>query len=156
MNIFVASWFFPPATSSEGIVTYKLLRNSRHHYDVFSSTSKQWGYKAAMRMRGEKNIDICTVETDDISEWVDFCVAQFEKRYAQQKYDCVMTRSTPPESILVGLRIKEKYPQVRWIASLADPVANNPYELKAYVDNSVTLSAGEKAAPDRGKNGLPD
>lgn len=146
MNIFVASWFFPPATSSEGIVTYKLLRNSRHHYDVFSSTSKQWGYKAAMRMRGEKNIDIYTVETDDISEWVDFCVAQFEKRYAQQKYDCVMTRSTPPESILVGLRIKEKYPQVRWIASLADPVANNPYELKAYVDDSVTLSAGEKAA----------
>lgn len=146
MNIFVASWFFPPATSSEGIVTYKLLRNSRHHYDVFSSTSKQWGYKAAMRMRGEKNIDTYTVETDDISEWVDFCVAQFEKRYAQQKYDCVMTRSTPPESILVGLRIKEKYPQVRWIASLADPVANNPYELKAYVDDSVTLSAGEKAA----------
>ena len=92
MNIFVASWFFPPATSSEGIVTYKLLRNSRHHYDVFSSTSKQWGYKAAMRMRGEKNIDTYTVETDDISEWVDFCVAQFEKRYAQQKYDCVMTR----------------------------------------------------------------
>lgn len=146
MNVFVASWFFPPATSSEGIVTYKLLRNSRHTYDVFSSTSKQWGYKASMQMRGEKNITQYTIETDDIQEWVDFCVEQFEVLYPQLQYDCVMTRSTPPESILVGQRIKEKYPQVKWIASLADPVANNPYELKAYIDDCITLSAADKAA----------
>ena len=56
MNIFVASWFFPPATSSEGIVTYKLLRNSQHQYDVCSSTSRQWGYKAAMGRRDEQNL----------------------------------------------------------------------------------------------------
>lgn len=146
MNIFVASWFFPPATSSEGIVTYKLLRNSGNRYDVFSSTSKQWGYKSTMRMLGEENITQYTIETDDIQEWVDFCVEKFEELYARQKYDCVMTRSTPPESILVGQRIKEKYPQVKWIASLADPVANNPYELRAYVDTCPTLSGNEKAS----------
>lgn len=144
MNIFVASWFFPPATSSEGIVTYKLLRNSQHSYDVFSSTSKQWGYKAIMQLRGEKNITAYTITTDCIQEWVDACVTQFEKLYPQRQYNCVMTRSTPPESILVGLRIKEKYPQIKWIASFADPVANNPYELKAYVDDCPTLSDSEK------------
>lgn len=146
MNIFVASWFFPPSTSSEGIVTYKLLRNSRHNYDVFSSTSKQWGYKASMRLHGEKNIHSYTIETDDIQEWVDSCVAQFETLYPQRQYSYVMTRSTPPESILVGQRIKEKYPQVKWIASLADPVANNPYELKAYIDDCPTLFDGDKQA----------
>lgn len=146
MNIFVASWFFPPSTSSEGIVTYKLLRNSRHSYDVFSSTSKQWGYNASMHLHGEKNIHSYTIETDDIQEWADACVAQFEKLYPQKRYICVMTRSTPPESILVGQQIKEKYPQVKWIASLADPVANNPYELKAYIEDCPTLFEGDKQA----------
>lgn len=144
MNIYVASWFFPPATSSEGIVTYKLLRNSRHSYDVFSSTSKQWGYTAIMKMQGEENITSYTIETDSIDEWVEGAVKQFDRLYPQRQYACVMTRSTPPESILVGQRIKEKYPQVKWIASLADPVANNPYELKAYIDDCATLSDNNK------------
>ena len=144
MNIFVASWFFPPATSSEGIVTYKLLRNSRNHYDVFSSTSKQWGYKADMQQHNEPNITCYSIETDDIDAWVEGSIAKFEELYPQQKYPCIMTRSTPPESILIGLRIKEKYPDVQWIASLADPVANNPYELKAYVDECSTLNDRQK------------
>lgn len=145
MNIFVASWFFPPATSSEGIVTYKLLRNSRHQYDVFSSTSKRWGYKSAMEFHGEKNIHCYTIATDDIDEWVDASVAQFEKLYPKQKYTCIMTRSMPPESILVGERIKKKYPEIKWIASMNDPIANNPYEIKAYINDCSTLTEAEKA-----------
>lgn len=144
MNIFVASWFFPPATSSEGIVTYKLLRNSKNTYDVFSSTSKQWGYSASMRRNNEKNIVTYAIDTDDINEWVDASVAKFEELYPQQKYECIMTRSTPPESILIGSKIKKKYPNVKWIASLADPVSNNPYELKAYIDDCKTLNNLQK------------
>lgn len=144
MKVFVASWFFPPATSSEGIVTYKLLRNSRFEYHVFSSTSKQWGYKAEMEQKQERNIICHTIATDSIDEWIDACVAYFEANNPVEKFDCVMTRSTPPESILVGLRIKEKYPDVKWIASLADPVANNPYEIKAYIDDCITLQDYQK------------
>ena len=144
MNIFVASWFFPPATSSEGIVTYKLLRNSKHTYDVFSSESRQWGYKAAMQKLGEQNITSYTIETDDINEWVEACVAKFEELYPERQYACVMTRSTPPESILVGQAIKKAHPEVSWIASLADPVANNPYEEAAYIDDCPTLFPNDK------------
>lgn len=146
MNIFVASWFFPPATSSEGIVTYKLLRNSKHQYDVFSSTSRQWGYKAAMEFADEKNIHCYTIATDDIDEWVKASVEQFERLYPEQKYACIMTRSMPPESVLVGMQIKKKYPQVKWIASLGDPIANNPYEIKAYINDCQTLTEAEKAS----------
>ena len=74
MKIFVAAWFFPPATSSEGIVTYKLLRNSKNEYDVFSSKSKLWGYKATMTTNGEPNITVYSIQTDDIDEWVEWCV----------------------------------------------------------------------------------
>lgn len=154
MKIFVASWFFPPATSSEGIVTYKLLRNSKHQYHVYSSTSKQWGYKASMNRRQEENIICHTIATDSIEEWVDGCIAHFEAIYPKEKFDCIMTRSTPPESILVGLRVKEKFPDVKWIASLADPVANNPYEIKAYIDDCITLQDYQKTELKTALNGM--
>ena len=144
MKIFVAGWFFPPSTSSEGIVTYKLLRNSGHEYHVFSSRSKLWTYSAQMSFRGEQNLKAFSLETDDIDEWANWCVKEFCRRQETEHFDAVMTRSTPPESIQVGLRIKERYPDVKWIASLADPVANNPYELKAYIDDNPTLSNTRK------------
>ena len=144
MNIFVAAWYYPPVTSSEGIVTYKLLRKSKHHYDVFSSLSENWSYHTAFDSFEEPNIDTYTINTDEIDEWCEAAIAKFEELYPTQKYDCIMTRSTPPESILVGLRIKEKYPNVKWIASLADPVANNPYEIKAYIEDNPLLTKREK------------
>lgn len=144
MRIFVAAWYYPPVTSSEGIVTYKLLRCSSHEYDVFSSTSKQWSYHKEFNTRDEKNIHVYSIQTDDIMTWVDACIEKFEELYPARQYDCIMTRSTPPESILVGLRIKEKHPEIKWIASLADPVANNPYELVAYIDNNPFLKEREK------------
>lgn len=144
MKIFVASWFFPPATSSEGIVTYKLLRNSTHQYDVFSSTSRQWGYQNTMQRFSDNNMRCFTISTDSLDEWVNSSIEQFEKLYEEEKYECIMTRSMPPESILIGKRIKEKYPHVKWIASLADPIANNPYEIKAYIDDYPTLNNKEK------------
>jgi len=146
VNIFVASWFFPPSTSSEGIVAYKLLKNSKYHYDVFSSTSKQWGYHEAMQQAEESNLTCYHIETDDVTDWVDASIQKFEELYPKQQYRFVMTRSMPPESILVGMRIKEKHPEVKWIASLADPIANNPYELKAYIDDCATIKANQKVA----------
>ena len=32
----VISWYFPPINSSEGLVTFKLLKNSKYKYDVFT------------------------------------------------------------------------------------------------------------------------
>ena len=44
-----------------------------------------------------------------------------------------MTRSLPPESQLVGLKIREIDKNIPWIASLADPIANNPYETSEFI-----------------------
>lgn len=144
MNVFVAAWFYPPVTSSEGIVTYKLLRCSKHEYDVFSSTSCLWSYHTQFKTFEEPNIHTYSIDTESIDEWVEACVNTFEELYPTRHYDCIMTRSTPPESILVGLKIKEKHPQVKWVASLADPVANNPYEIHAYIDDNPLLNNLEK------------
>lgn len=134
LKIFVASWFFPPESSSEGFVTYKLLRNSKNDYDVFSSLSKQYGFDAVTKTYNEKNIHSYTINTDDINEWVDWCVKQFEIHHAKTPYDCIMTRTMPPESIEVGRRIKEKHKEIKWIASLNDPLGNNPYLVYDAID----------------------
>ena len=126
MRIFVASRFFPPSTSSEGIVTYKLLRNSRFQYDVVSAKSSKWGYNSEFESHAD-NIHVIPVETDELAEWRDTCLRIFEERHAEEPYDAIMTRSMPSESVEVGLEIKKRHPSLPWICSLADPIGNNPY-----------------------------
>ena len=132
MRVFVACWFFPPAVSSEGIVTYKLLRNSRHSYDVCSSLSKQWGYNQTLPLQAD-NITPLTVDTDSLDEWVDECVRIFEERHAANPYDAVMTRSMPPESIEVGKRIHEAHPELPWIASINDFIAKSTNDWRSQI-----------------------
>lgn len=144
MRIFVACWFFPPSVSSEGIVTYKLLRNSKHSYDVCSSLSQQWSYRQTMPLEAS-NITSLTVDTDDLNEWVDECVRLFEERHAVEPYDAIMTRSMPPESIEVGKRIHEAHPDIPWIASIADPIAKSPYDIKAWVLEAEDMSDQTKS-----------
>ena len=144
MRIFVASWFFPPSTSSEGIVGFKLLSHSKHQYDVCSSLSNKWGFDAKVDLCSD-NIRLIQIQTDTISEWVEFAVNEFEKNHKRMHYDCIMTRSMPPESIEVGKAIKEKHPEIPWIASLADPISRDPGMMRLHLDKNKTLSAAEKA-----------
>ncbi|MEG0323810.1 MAG: hypothetical protein RR619_07420, partial [Raoultibacter sp.] len=145
MRVFVASWFFPPATSSEGIVTYKLLRNSQHEYDVCSAKSDQWGYKHELPVRAD-NIRILSIATDDIETWLAYAIEAFEKEHTRQPYDAFMTRSMPPESIAVGEAIKKSHPELPWIASLADPIARNPYSIKDLILDDKEKDDEEKQA----------
>lgn len=126
MRVFVASWFFPPQTSSEGIVTYKLLRHSEFEYDVVCADSSLWGYSERIDIH-EQHIHTIPVKTDDLNTWKSETLRIFEIHHEQQAYDAIMTRCMPNESLEIGLTIKEKHPELRWICSLADPVANNPY-----------------------------
>lgn len=134
MKGFVASWFFPPSTSAEGLVTFKLLKASKYNYDVCSSLSNQWSYKIESQLVSE-NINNIAIDTDDLDVWRYEAVKQYEMK--KEEYDFIMTRSMPPESHKVGLEIKKKYPNTYWIASFADPIACNPYELLAYVKNGL-------------------
>lgn len=125
MRIFVASWFFPPTTSSEAIVTYKLLRNSRHKYDVCCSKNDSWSYKQELPIEAN-NIHVFPVEASTVDEWAEQAVQVFEKLNKETNYDAFMTRSMPPESINVGRKIHELHPELPWIASIADPIAKSP------------------------------
>ena len=128
MKGFVISWFFPPINSSEGLVTFKLLKNSKFDYDVFTQSSdKTWSYDTNETKLISDNIKNLNLNDKMVSygEWVKKGVEYFEKN--ADKYDFIMSRSMPPESHDIALKIKEKYPNKLWIASFGDPIANNPY-----------------------------
>lgn len=128
MKGFVISWFFPPINSSEGLVTFKLLKNSKFDYDVYTqSSNKTWSYDTNETKLVSDNIRNLSLNNKKVTyeQWVQKGVDYFDKNV--DKYDFIMSRSMPPESHEIALKIKQKYPNKLWIASFGDPIANNPY-----------------------------
>lgn len=126
-RIFVISWFYPPVNSSEGLVTFKLLNNSRYEYDVYTqNSSTDWSYGKNVAFQNGPNVRSIYAKSKYIIDWKEEAFQYFCEH--RSEYDCVMTRSMPQESHEVGLRIKKKYPEIFWIASFGDPIKTNPYQ----------------------------
>ena len=125
-KILVITWFYPPVNSSEGLVTYKLLNNSRYEYDVFTQkNSASWSYGNNDNLENNRNINCIFAESNNLKDWKKEAIKYFKEN--KNKYDVVMTRSMPPESHEIGIKIKKIKPCIKWIASFGDPIANNPY-----------------------------
>lgn len=126
MKGFVISWYFPPINSSEGLVTFKLLKNSKYKYDVFTQKSNEaWTYGSKETDLVSKNINTIFSKSGDFKDWIKEGIEYFDKHHAE--YDFIMSRSMAPESHVIALEIKKKYPDIKWIASFGDPLCDNPF-----------------------------
>ena len=122
----VISWYFPPINSSEGLCTFKLLKNSKMEYDVFTQkNNKSWSYDTNEDKMTSKNINTIFSDASTIEDWVKDGIEYGNKNI--DKYDFMMSRSMAPESHEISLAIKKAHPDMFWIASFGDPIANNPY-----------------------------
>ncbi|MBR6917293.1 MAG: glycosyltransferase family 1 protein [Clostridia bacterium] len=147
-RILVFSWFYPPVNSSEGLVTFKLLNNSRYEYDVYTQKGETiFSYGENAALENGPNVSSVYAKSRTIEEWRDEAVAYF--RDHKDEYDCIMTRSMPQESHEIGAAIKKEFPSVYWIASFGDPIKNNPYQhinysLHSYhgMDNLINRNRG--------------
>lgn len=127
-KILVISWFYPPINSSEGLVTYKLLRNSEKQYDVcMQEGNASWSYGKNEVLPEADHIHKIPIQGDSPELWKEKVIEYFSGH--KDDYEIVMTRSMPPECHEIGLKIKEIKPKVTWIASFGDPIANNPFVL---------------------------
>lgn len=125
-RVLVISWFYPPINSSEGLVTYKLLKASKYDYDVFTQKNNAlWSYGNKDTLPEAKNVNSIFAKAKNLNDWMLEAIEYYKKNI--YKYDIVMTRSMPPESHKIGLSLKKINPNLKWIASFGDPVANNPY-----------------------------
>lgn len=127
-RILVVSWFYPPINSSEGLVTYKLLRNSSMQYDVcMQEGNDSWSYGKNEMLPESEHVHKIAIPGDSLELWKEKVIEYFSAH--KDSYEIVMTRSMPPESHEIGLKIKEIKPEIKWIASFGDPIANNPFVL---------------------------
>lgn len=134
-KIFVISWFFPPINSSEGLVTYKLINNSKLEYDVYTQKNNNlWSYTNSNNLKLNKNINAIYSESNNLEEYVKNALKYFDENH--DKYDIIMSRSMPEESHIIALKIKQKYPNITWISSFGDPISNNPYTLISVEKNN--------------------
>ena len=125
-RILVISWFYPPVNSSEGLVTYKLIKSSKFDYDVFTQKNNSlWSYGNEDYLPESDNVKTIFAKADTLEAWVKEAIEYYKSNI--DKYDIVMTRSMPPESHKIGLEIKKLNPNIKWIASFGDPIAENPY-----------------------------
>lgn len=138
-RILVISWYFPPINSSEGLVTYKLLNNSKYNYDVYTqNTNNSWAYKKSEDIKINSNIERVYSPAKSLDEFKVEAVKYFEKN--KNKYDIVMTRSMPEVDHEIGLEIKNIKSNIIWIASFGDPIAHNPFTIKSInVKNPYSL-----------------
>ena len=95
-------------------------------------SSNKWSYKTDSKLES-KNIKQYIFDTSDFNTFVEKSFEKFKELSKTEKFDAIMTRSLPPESQFVGLKIKEINKDIPWIVSLGDPIANNPYETKPYL-----------------------
>lgn len=134
---FVISWFYPPGNSSEGLVTYKLLKNSRYDYDVLTRSS----HRADMFDRSVDESDLTAenvrvVQADVVrnTDWINEAVNYFEKN--RDKYDFLMTRCMTVAAHVAGIKIKKLHPDLPWLASFGDPLVDSPYLYDAKRDEN--------------------
>ena len=127
-RILVISWFYPPINSSEGLVTYRLLRNSEKQYDVcMQEGNDSWSYGKNEMLPESEHVHKIAIQSDSLELWKEKVIEYFSAH--KNNYEIVMTRSMPPECHEIGLKIKEIKPEIKWIASFGDPIANNPFVL---------------------------
>lgn len=142
-KILVISWFYPPVISSEGMVTYKLLNNSLLEYDVFTQkTNVDWSY-GCENLSNKSNINVIQADVQKIENFEKAALDYYDKN--MDKYDIVMTRSMPEESHKIGIKIKNKNPKIKWIASFGDPIGKNPYVIRMLKTSNPYAISGLKS-----------
>ena len=124
-KVYVVSWFFPPVNAAEGIVAFKLMKESKYSYDVFTQANNdKYAFKKDDKLVS-KNVNPIFSNKLDKKEWINDAVDNYFNN--KEKYFCIITRCMPPESFEVGLKIKKRDKNVFWIASFSDPLAYSPY-----------------------------
>lgn len=122
----VFSWYFPPINSSEGLCTFKLLKNSELTYDVFTQKNiNDFSYKTEENKLISSNINVIYENAENCENWIQKGINYGTENI--DKYDFIMSRSMEPESHEIALELKRKNKNIIWIASFGDPITNNPY-----------------------------
>ncbi len=139
----VISYCFPPYPSPESFITSKLIMGLSKYYDITVLTMESIEDSKKIDKK-YKNIKIIRVKLPFLIKWIinlprvpfrpdRFIISLFWlvkkiKKINVNYFDLIFTRSQFHSSHLVGLYIKKKFPEKKWIASFSDPWSENIFQ----------------------------
>ena len=148
-NILFIAYDYPPILSPESIQVQRRalsLANSGHNIFILSShEAPAFEFIDDSLLEKHENIKIFRTKkplfekginlfykffdlTDRKLWWKNLAFEEAKKIINNFKIDILYTHSTPLVDHLVGLRVKELYVDMQWIAHLSDPWTLNPYK----------------------------
>ncbi len=101
-------------------------------FDVAENQS--WKSKLSIWVRGNFFIPDARVL------WVKPSVKKIEKLFAEKKFEVLVTTGPPHSLHLIGLRLKEKFPDLKWVADFRDPWT----EISYYKHLKLTKNSDQK------------
>lgn len=135
-RILLISWHFPPARSSSGFNLFKRIKDSGFIFDVIYA-SPQYAPRQNLNMfNGAKStfncyqVNIDNDENDIIARdgrFVSEAVSLMEKLNSKFHYRHMLSHSNEFASHLAAYEVKNKHPEIMWLASYGDPLGGNPY-----------------------------
>jgi glycosyltransferase involved in cell wall biosynthesis len=102
------------------------LGASIHHHVQAKSASSLGAQIERLFSKFGKNIRFTF--PDPHARWIEEAVINASALIKENQIKTVITRSMPASTHLIGLNLKSKYADIRWIASMSDPISINPYQ----------------------------
>lgn len=119
------SYYYLPILVPRSIVAYKHLENSNYEFDVYcAETGRKEQDKG---LKHNKNIKIYRdYKINGVAskfKWISRSIKFFQNN--KDEYDFIMTSYMPLYSLVSGILIKRKHPNIPWISYYSDPPAIN-------------------------------
>ena len=145
---------FVPTNMPMSLLSYKYLRGLNMPVDVVAMNhtvdqslveklSKDPKYKNMhVSFKGQYNDALFSIHNinlfkalKNVNRYIDRAIEEFDK----DKYNYLFTSSFPAFTTRAGKAIKDKYPDVTWIASFTDPINHSPYKNDARTYHEYSL-----------------
>jgi glycosyltransferase involved in cell wall biosynthesis len=124
IKILLITHDFEPMQSPEAIRSIKYVKYlNRCGFDVYVLNSKRKKGNIIRRIMARYDII-----PDSCGKWIKPAFKEACEIIEREKIDIILSRSMPIVSHKVVLKIKEKYPEIPWIAEFSDPWTQSPYK----------------------------
>ncbi len=134
-RVLIVSWHFPPYKSSSAFNLFKRIKDTGYEYDVIQikradkpDNKAMFGFATSQFNNYE--IEVSSEDGRNIKareEFVEKVIELYQSLCKKNHYRVVLSHSHEFASHIAALKLKQLYPNLKWIASFGDPIAANPY-----------------------------
>ena len=161
-KVLLLTYAFPPLQASESFLSVKAFAKIKSFdIDVLTINSKKIGYAMDYSLDNYVKTNFSKIYRSNPPNWINKMVFRilryvpgfpdrfrFFNRQLFKKaleiditgYDLIVTWSTWHSIHMVGAKIKNKFPSIKWLAHFSDPWADNPFITRFFASSPYNLS----------------